>query len=57
MKYRVNIDLANQSKDALGAFVNDWDPRVLNRLGAFASLFAIDVREYKQPVLVLLTSR
>ncbi len=55
MKYRVNIDLANRTKAALGQFIDDKDARVLNRVGAFSSLFALDLRRYRQPVLVMKT--
>jgi len=55
MKYRVNIDLANRTKEALGEFIDEKDARVLNRVGAFSSLFALDTSRYKEPVLVLKT--
>ena len=43
MKYRVDIDVANDTKAGLGLFIDGKDPRVLNRVGAFASLFALDL--------------
>jgi phosphoribosylformylglycinamidine cyclo-ligase len=55
MKYRVNIDLANRTKAGLGQFIDDKDARVLNRVGAFSSLFALDIGRYRQPVLVMKT--
>lgn len=55
MKYRVNIDVANDAKASLGAVLDGKDPRVLNRVGAFASLFALDVRGFVEPVLVMKT--
>jgi len=55
MKYRVNIDLANRTKAGLGKFIDDKDARVLNRVGAFSSLFALEVGRYRQPVLVMKT--
>jgi phosphoribosylformylglycinamidine cyclo-ligase len=55
MKYRVNIDVANRTKKALGALIDDRDARVLNRVGAFSSLFALDTSQYEEPVLVLKT--
>ena len=55
MKYRVDIDVANDTKAGLGAFIDGKDPRVLNRVGAFASLFALDTSRFKEPVLVMKT--
>jgi phosphoribosylformylglycinamidine cyclo-ligase len=55
MKYRVNIDLANQTKAGFGKLLDDRDPRLLNRVGAFSSLFLLDVKRFHEPVLVLKT--
>lgn len=55
MKYNVNIDLANETKKEMQSFVNSNDSRVLNGLGAFASLFDLNLENYKHPVLVLKT--
>ena len=55
MKYRVNIDLANTTKAGFGALLDNRDPRLLNRVGAFSSLFLLDVKRYSEPVLVLKT--
>src|SRR4029079_552263 len=55
MKYRVDIDVANDTKAGLGKFIDGKDPRVLNRVGAFASLFALDLSRFKEPVLVMKT--
>jgi len=55
MKYRVDIDVANDTKAGLGKFIDGKDPRVLNRVGAFASLFALDLGRFKEPVLVMKT--
>jgi phosphoribosylformylglycinamidine cyclo-ligase len=55
MEYRVNIDLANSTKSELSSFIDGKDQRILNRVGAFASLFALDVKRYTEPVLVLKT--
>lgn len=55
MDYRVNIDLANNTKAELARVIDGGDPRVLNRVGAFASLFALDLGKYTEPVLVLKT--
>lgn len=52
----VNIDAANDAKRAMSASINDTgNSRVLNRVGAFASLYDIRFDEYKHPVLVLKT--
>jgi phosphoribosylformylglycinamidine cyclo-ligase len=55
MKYRVDIDVANDTKAGLSAVIDGKDPRVLNRVGAFASVFQLDVSRFRQPVLVLKT--
>lgn len=55
MKYRVDIDVANETKAGLSEFIDGRDPRLLNRVGAFASLFELDVAKYRNPVLVLKT--
>ncbi len=55
MKYRVDIDVANDTKAGLGVFIDGKDPRVLNRVGAFASLFQLDLHGFKEPVLVMKT--
>ena len=52
MKYRVDIDVANDTKAGLSSVIDGKDGRVLNRVGAFASLFALDLRRYRDPVLV-----
>ncbi|HEX5049315.1 MAG TPA: phosphoribosylformylglycinamidine cyclo-ligase [Gammaproteobacteria bacterium] len=52
MKYRVDIDVANDTKAGLSSVIDGKDGRVLNRVGAFASLFALDARRYRDPVLV-----
>lgn len=54
-KYNVNIDLANETKQEMAKTINSSDERVLNKLGAFASLFDISMENYKNPVLVLKT--
>lgn len=55
MKYRVNIDEANETKAGFSKIIDDNDPRLVNRVGAFASLFRIDVSKYSDPLLVLKT--
>jgi phosphoribosylformylglycinamidine cyclo-ligase len=55
MEYRVNIDLANTTKAELASVIDGKDDRILNRVGAFSSLFMLDVRRYSEPVLVLKT--
>lgn len=54
-KYNVNIDLANETKQEMAKTINSGDKRVLNKLGAFASLFDISMENYNNPVLVLKT--
>lgn len=55
MKYRVDIDVANDTKAGLSSVIDGKDARVLNRVGAFASAFRLDVGRYREPVLVLKT--
>ncbi len=55
MEYRVNIDLANTTKAELASVIDGKDDRILNRVGAFSSLFLLDVKKYQEPVLVLKT--
>lgn len=51
----VDIDAAERAKQAMSAWVARGDERVLNRLGAFASLFEARFPGYREPVLVLKT--
>lgn len=55
MKYRVNIDVANKTKAGFGKLIDGRDPRLVNRVGAFSSLFLLDTKDYSEPVLVLKT--
>jgi len=55
MKYRVNIDVANKTKAGFGKLLDNRDPRLLNKVGAFSSLFLLDVKRFTEPVLVLKT--
>ena len=55
IKYDVNIDLANETKKAMAKALESSDTRVLNKIGAFSSLYDIKFKEYKNPVLVLKT--
>ena len=55
MKYDVNIDLANETKKAMSDALETSNTRVLNKIGAFSSLYDIKFEEYKNPVLVLKT--
>jgi phosphoribosylformylglycinamidine cyclo-ligase len=49
----VDIDLGNQVKSTLPALLASTHRRgVLGKVGGFGGLFALDVRKYKQPVLV-----
>ncbi|NLX04055.1 MAG: phosphoribosylformylglycinamidine cyclo-ligase [Phycisphaerae bacterium] len=52
-KAGVSIETADAAKRRMAASMQSADPRVLNRLGPFASLFAADFPECREPVLVL----
>lgn len=54
-QYEVNIDLANQTKREMASIIDSVDSRVLNKVGAFSSLFELNLREYQEPILVLKT--
>ena len=54
-KYEVDIDLANATKKEMAKNIDSQDPRVLNRFGAFSSLYDFSFDEYSEPVLVLKT--
>ncbi len=55
MKYRVNVDLANKTKTEFSEIIDGKDARLLNTVGAFSSLFLLDLSTYTNPVLVLKT--
>ncbi len=49
----VDIDLGNKVKSTLpGLLAATHRPEVLGKVGGFGGLFALDVRKYRQPVLV-----
>ncbi|MBM4040802.1 MAG: phosphoribosylformylglycinamidine cyclo-ligase [Planctomycetes bacterium] len=52
-KSGVDIDVADATKEAMAKSLETRDPRVLNKIGAFASLFDGSFPELKHPVLVL----
>jgi len=54
-KYEVDIDLANQTKAEMASALESSDPRVMNKIGAFASLFDFRVPGIEHPVLVMKT--
>lgn len=54
-KYEVDIDLANQTKSEMADSLISKDNRVMNKIGAFASLYDFNFHEYKNPVLVMKT--
>lgn len=54
-KYDVNIDLANETKKEMVKTLATDNDRVLNKVGAFASLYDIKYSEYEEPILVLKT--
>ena len=51
----VNIDEANKAKKEMAKSIETTEKRVLNKIGAFASLYDINFPGYKDPVLVLKT--
>jgi len=51
----VDIDTANDTKNGLKTLLKTNNPRVLNGIGAFGSLFDFHFPEYKHPVLVTKT--
>jgi phosphoribosylformylglycinamidine cyclo-ligase len=51
----VDIDVADAAKQEMARALETNNSRVLNKLGAFASLFDIRFPEYEHPVLVLKT--
>lgn len=55
LKYDVDIDLANKTKQEMGEHLKTENKKVLNKIGAFSSLYNINFPEYKEPVLVLKT--
>jgi phosphoribosylformylglycinamidine cyclo-ligase len=54
-KSGVDIDIADAAKMDMSKSLETTDRRVLNRIGAFASLFDASFPGYKEPVLVLKT--
>ncbi len=54
-KAGVDIDVADAVKKVMAKSLETADKRVLNKIGAFASLFDGTFPEYKHPVLVLKT--
>jgi len=51
----VNIDVANNTKSEMAKILETQNKRVLNKVGAFATLFDGSFPEYKHPVLVFKT--
>ena len=49
LKYDVNIDEANQAKKDMADSLATDNKRVLNKIGAFSSLYDIKFEEYKNP--------
>ena len=54
-KYDVNIDLANDAKQVIAKTLSTDNSRLLNKTGAFASLYDFKFEEYTDPVVVLKT--
>lgn len=55
LKYGVNIDVANATKQEMAEILKTNNERVLNKVGAFSSLYDFHFPEYEHPVLVLKT--
>lgn len=55
LTYGVNIDIANAAKQEMATILETGNKRVMNKVGAFASLYDFSFPEYKNPVLVLKT--
>lgn len=51
----VDIDTANETKARMAQYLESNNARVLNKIGAFATLFDGSFPEYKHPVLVFKT--
>jgi len=51
----VNIDIANKTKEEIKTILDSDNKRLLNRVGAFSSLYDIKFDDIKDPVLVLKT--
>src|SRR3989344_6673259 len=54
-KAGVNRDTENETKKEMASALETTDKRVLNKIGAFATLFDGSFPEYRHPVLVLKT--
>jgi len=54
-KYEVDIDAANETKQQMKSILDTQNARILNKVGAFASLYDFSNLPYKNPVLVLKT--
>lgn len=55
LTYGVNIDIANAAKQEMATILETGNKRVMNKVGAFASLYDFSFPEYHNPVLVLKT--
>jgi phosphoribosylformylglycinamidine cyclo-ligase len=55
MKYEVNIDVANRAKKEMQSLIASNETRVINQPGAFASLYDIDLKPFRHPILVFKT--
>ncbi len=51
----VDIDVADSAKKQMKKAIDCNDPRIINKLGAFASLFKFDFSKYNSPILVFKT--
>lgn len=55
LKYAVDIDTANKAKKEMVDSLKTTEKRVMNTVGAFASLYDFSFPGYKEPVLVMKT--
>lgn len=51
----VDIDIANETKKSMAKEIDNTDSNIINKLGAFASLYEFNFSDIKNPVLVLKT--
>ena len=54
-KYEVDIDTANAAKAEMRSILDSGEKRLINKVGAFATLYDFSDLPYKNPVLVLKT--
>lgn len=55
MKYKVDINTANEIKHDIAKILNSNDKQIISDANTFASLYDFDFEKYKDPVLVMKT--